>query len=64
MSAERRKRAEEDEAQEYAARIRNPHYNGDWRAYNEDIIDRFSVTALHRIKRRAWQIVESREQVS
>ena len=48
---------EEAEARRYAELIRGPH-RGDWPAINADIIARFSRTALIRIKRRAWQIVE------
>jgi hypothetical protein len=56
----RRQRLEEEEAQDYAAAIRDG-IRHDWSALNADIIDRFSLTALQRIKRRAWQIVESRQ---
>jgi len=55
----RRKQAEEEEAQDYAWAIRNSqHIQPDWSAKNGDIIDRFSRAGLLRIKRRAWQIVE------
>ena len=53
----RRRQAEEDEAEDYAAAIRDG-LRHDWSALNADIIDRYSVTALIRIKRRAWQIVQ------
>ena len=54
----RRQRQEEEEAEDYAAAILDGMRH-DWSALNADIIDRFSLTALHRIKRRAWQIVET-----
>lgn len=58
---ERRRRAEEEEAEGYAWAILNSqHIQPDWAAKNADLIDRYSLTALRRIKRRAWQIVEDR----
>ena len=53
----RRLAAEEEEAQDYALCLRDG-IQRDWRARNADIIERFSLTALRRIKARAWQIVE------
>lgn len=54
------RRAEEQEAEDYAWAIQNAGMiRPDWSARNADIIDRFSLTALKRIKRRAWQIIEA-----
>jgi hypothetical protein len=52
-----RQQLEEAEAKRYAALIRSP---GDclWSEVNAGIIRLYSVAALKRIKRRAWQIVE------
>ena len=55
---------EEAEAQKYAQNIRETRgysATGFWAAYNKDIAHRMSWTALERIKRRAWQIVEAPE---
>lgn len=57
MTPERRKQ-EEAVAQDYALLIRGP-FRSDWRAINAEIIDRWSLTALLRIKRRARQIVKA-----
>ena len=54
----RRLRAEEEQAEDYAACIRNPYFNGDWKAYNAILIDEYGLAGLQRIKRRAWQIIE------
>lgn len=55
------RRAEEEEAsREYAAAIRR-YQDGervDWTAYNGTIMARWSWTALLRVKRRAWRIME------
>jgi hypothetical protein len=57
--SERRQRAEENEAEDYADVIRNVDWiRPDWTALNERIIDEFGRAGLLRIKRRAWQIVE------
>lgn len=52
-----RQEAEERTAHEYADLIADglPH---DWRTINQAIIDRWSRTALQRIKERAWKLVE------
>jgi hypothetical protein len=50
--------AEEQCAREYAEGIKRGDL--DWAAKNMEIIDRWSVTALLRIKRRAWLIVYER----
>lgn len=50
---------EEQEAEDYAAAILDG-LRHDWSALNHDIIDRFSLSALIRIKRRAWRLVEER----
>lgn len=55
-----RKRVEAEEAEDYAAALRDG-LRHDWAALNADIIDRLSLTALIRIKRRAWQIVGGRD---
>jgi hypothetical protein len=50
---------EEEEAQDYAWAIQNAGMiRPDWHAKNADIIDRLSMAALLRIKKRAWQIIE------
>lgn len=54
-----RERAEEEVAKDYALMLGEPHPAEAWREINRAIIDRWSVTALLRIKERAWQIVES-----
>lgn len=60
MTRTTRVEQEEQEAQDYAWAIQNAGMiRPDWSAKNADIIDRFSRTALLRIKRRAWQIVEA-----
>lgn len=51
--------AEEEVAQDYARKIVGGLDIVDWHQVNRDIIDRWSMSALHRIKRRAWQIVET-----
>ena len=51
--------AEEVAAIEYATLIGNLGPIEGWPAYNRSIIRRWSLTALNRIKRRAWYIVES-----
>jgi hypothetical protein len=38
--------------------IHGDHGGVDWTAVNRDLIDRYSVTALRRIKRLAWQLVQ------
>jgi hypothetical protein len=55
-----RKVAEEAEAQRYAEGIRTyGDYTGEfWRDLNWAIVERWSRTALERVKARAWQIVE------
>jgi hypothetical protein len=58
MKPERRE-AEEQEAQSYAEALYKPYHDTDWLGWNRRIITRWSVTALMRIKRRAWAIVES-----
>lgn len=59
MNRQQRQQREEEEAQDYAEAIWSADMiRPDWTAKNADIIDRFSLTALLRIKRRAWQIVE------
>ncbi len=58
-ATERRRSLEEQEAQDYAWAIQNAGMiHPDWSAKNADIIDRFSRSALLRIKVRAWRIVE------
>ena len=57
MIGKRRAELEEAEAVKYAELIRGP-FRADWAAINADIVARFSLTALHRIKTRAWRIVE------
>lgn len=61
MSRLSRRDLEELEAQDYAACILDEPLGirHDWPARNADIIDRLSLAALMRIKRRAWQIVEA-----
>jgi hypothetical protein len=53
-----RREAEEREARRYVELIRGgpPH---DWSVLNKDIIARYSFTALVRIKKRAWQIIDT-----
>lgn len=48
---------EEAEAQAYAAAIRDATDTTDWSAWNRRIVDRWSKTALERVKRRAWKIL-------
>lgn len=52
--------AEEAEAQRYAAAILTygDHTGEFWRDLNREIVERWSRTALQRVKARAWQIVE------
>jgi hypothetical protein len=59
-TAPERQAAEEQAAQDYADLILNvvPGRLVDWNAINRAIIDRWSMSALLRIKRRAWAIVE------
>ena len=60
MSRRTRAELEEDEAQDYAeAILMADMIRPDWAAKNAEIIERWSRAALLRIKRRAWQIVES-----
>jgi hypothetical protein len=54
-----RREREEQEAEDYAACLRDG-LRHDWAALNADIIDRFSLTALVRIKTRAWQLATER----
>ena len=56
MTTVARARAEQQEAEDYAALILDgqPH---DWAAINRTIITRYSMTALRRIKEQAWRIV-------
>jgi hypothetical protein len=49
---------EVSEARWYAQLIHGDHGGVDWTAVNRDLIDRYSVTALRRIKRLAWQLVQ------
>ena len=49
---------EEAEARRYADGIERGDL--DWTAVNAEIIAKWSVTALLRVKRRAWQVVEDR----
>lgn len=56
--AAKRRQMEEAEAAKYAELIRT--VGVDWTAVNADIVRRFSRTALLRIKRRAWAIVEGK----
>lgn len=58
MTRRERAELEEEEAQDYALCLLDG-FGHDWAARNADIIERFSLTALRRIKRRAWQIVEN-----
>jgi len=51
---------EERVAQEYAVKIIEGREKSEWMHINRDIIERWSDTALRRIKRRAWAIVEER----
>jgi hypothetical protein len=51
---------EEREAEDYAACLRDG-LRHDWTALNADIIDRFSLTALVRIKTRAWKLAAEQE---
>lgn len=53
-----RAQREEEAAEDYAAMIRDG-IRHDWAAWNAILIEEFSLTALARIKRRAWQIVEN-----
>jgi hypothetical protein len=58
-----RRAAEDQAAREYADRIRRDAGGSllDWTAYNRAIIARWSLSALLRVKARAWRIVEGRE---
>ena len=57
--SERRRQSEENEAEDYAAVIRDVDWiRPDWTALNARIIDEFGQPGLLRIKRRAWQIIE------
>jgi len=53
-----REAAEEEAAWEYADAIWAERGNEHWASLNRFIVNRWSLTALRRIKRRAWQIVE------
>ena len=55
-----RQAAEEAMAQRYAEGIRtNGDHTGEfWRDLNWEIVERWSRTALQRVKARAWQIIE------
>ena len=55
-----RQEAEEAEAQRYAEaiRTRGDHSAEFWGDLNWEIVERWSRTALRRVKTRAWQIVE------
>jgi hypothetical protein len=57
LSAERAAE-EEREAQRYADRILDGRH--DWSAINAEIEQRWSLTALRRVKERAWVIVGER----
>ena len=57
MTPERRA-AEEVEARAYADAIKANLPTTDWSRWNGRIIDRWSLSALRRIKNRAWKIVE------
>ena len=58
--SERRLRFEEEQAVDYAAAIRNSGWiTPSWKALNEQIIEEYGLAGLERIKRRAWQIIES-----
>lgn len=48
---------EEEVAVIYAQWLRDGKAH-DWRSMNEAIIERWSITALGRIKRRAWEIAK------
>jgi hypothetical protein len=57
--SERRRRMEEEQAEDYAAAIRHSGWiTPGWTALNEQIIEEFGRAGLLRIKRRAWEIVE------
>ena len=60
LSAARRE-AEEAMAQRYAEGIRTygDHTGEFWSDPNWEIVERWSRTALQRVKARAWQIVEA-----
>lgn len=53
---------EESEAREYAVLIRTGMTNTKWGELNRAIIERWSASALMRVKRRAWALVESGEE--
>ena len=55
--------AEEAAAQNYAERILGGERQ-DWVAVNQDLRERWSMTALHRVKARAWEIVDDRRRSS
>ena len=59
-----RQEAEEIAAQGYAALIRTygDHTAEFWGDLNWEIVERWSRTALQRIKKRAWQIVECKHE--
>jgi len=44
----------DDVAQRYAWAIQRDNGDVNWRVVNEAIIERWSVSALHYIKRKAW----------
>jgi hypothetical protein len=57
-----RQAAEEQAAQDYADFIILGRYTAvAWGAVNAHIVERWSMTALRRIKKRAWAIVAERE---
>ena len=61
MIAPTRRDRERMEAEDYAAAILDGLAH-DWPALNADIVDRFSLTALIRIKQEAWRLVEARKE--
>ena len=51
---------EEEVARTYAEALSREHHAvWFWRAFNEAIIEHWSITALKRIKRRAWQLARA-----
>ena len=57
-----RQEAEEAMAQRYAEGIRShDDFDPFWHDLNAEIINLWSLTALMRVKERAWQIVEAPE---
>jgi hypothetical protein len=51
-----RQAEEEAQAREYARLLREALGETDWRTLNQEIIDRWSMSALRRVKERAWEI--------